>query len=77
MSEYKHLKDELATNEKTNYYFKSVEESANEYSLKLSDDEFKRFFKLRKNDKDISWLMHKMSTYNLDLADALISYICY
>jgi hypothetical protein len=74
---YKHLGDDLVTNKDTHRHFKKVRENANNYKLELSDDDFKRFFKLSMRDKDINWLMHKMSTYNLSLVDALVSYITY
>lgn len=74
---YEHLEDELVTNENTHWHFKKVRENANNYKLELSDDDFNRFFKLSMRDKDINWLMHKMSAYNLSLVDALVSYITY
>lgn len=73
--EYEHLKDELVTSEKTERNFNKVKESANKYSLELTDEEFKRFLKLRKSDKDIDWLMNQMSVYKLTFTDALINYI--
>lgn len=75
--EYEHLKDELVTNRETEYHFKVVKDNANKYKLELSDDDFKRFFKLKKRGEDIRWLMHKMSAYDLNLTDALIAYIHY
>lgn len=74
---YEHLEDELVTNENTFWHFKNVRENANNYKLELSDDDFKRFFKLSTRDTDIGWLMHQMSVYKLSLVDALISYITY
>jgi regulation of enolase protein 1 (concanavalin A-like superfamily) len=75
--EYEHLADELITNEKTKWHFNQVKNNANEYKLELSDEDFKRLFKLQTADKDIRWLMHKMSIYKLSLVDALVSYITY
>lgn len=75
--QYEHLQDELVTNEVTEWHFKKVKESANNYKLELSDDDFKRFFKLSRRDKDIKWLMNQMSAYKLSLIDALVSYIAY
>lgn len=75
--EYEHLKDELVTNDKTQWHFNKVKESANRYSLELTDEEFKGFLKLHTSDKDIDWLMHKMSVYRLSFTDALISYVTY
>ncbi|GAA0347732.1 hypothetical protein GCM10008931_43780 [Oceanobacillus oncorhynchi subsp. oncorhynchi] len=75
--EYEHLKDELVTSDKAKWHFDKVKNSANEYSLELSDEEFKRFLKLQKSEKDIGWLMHKMSVYKLSFTDALISYISF
>lgn len=75
--EYEHLKDDLVNNDLTEWHFKKVKDTANKLRLELSDEDFLRFFKLHKADKDISWLMHKMSAYKLSLTDALISYITY
>lgn len=74
---YEHLEDDFITNEETKYHFKKVRESANNYKLELSDEDFKRFFYLSMRDEDIKWLMHQMSAYKLSLVDALISYITY
>lgn len=73
---YEHLEDELA-NAKSQWHFENVRKNANEYKLELSDDDFKRFFKLSIMDKDIKWLMHCMSAYKTSLIDALISYMTY
>jgi hypothetical protein len=75
--QYEHLKDELAKNSKLGWHFNKVKDSANEFSLELSDEDFKRFFQLHAADIDITWLMHKMSSYKLSLTDALIGYIIY
>ncbi|AMQ66546.1 hypothetical protein BH753_gp064 [Bacillus phage Shbh1] len=75
--EYEHLKDEFVTNDKTKQLFHKVKDSANKHRLELSDEDFKRFFKLKESDKDLDWLMHRMSVYKLSLTDALISYITY
>lgn len=74
--EYEHLRDELIINEKTKHIFNVVRDNANKYKLELTDDDFRRFFELEENDKDMSWIMHKISVYGLSLTDALISYIC-
>lgn len=73
--EYLRVKEELVTNEKTSLYFTQVKESAEKYGLVLTDEDFKRFFKLKANDKDIDWLMHQMSAYKKSFIDALITYI--
>ncbi|GAB6989454.1 hypothetical protein [Paenibacillus pini] len=75
--EYEHLIDELVTNEETQWHFKRVKESANKYSLELSDEDFKGFLKLHTSDKDIDWLMLKMSAYRLSFSDVLVCYIIY
>jgi hypothetical protein len=75
--EYEHLNDELVKNDKTHFHFNKVKDSANKYRLELSDEEFKQFLKLQMSDKDVNWLMHKMSVYKLSFTDALISYITY
>jgi hypothetical protein len=75
--EYEHLNDELIKNDKTKFHFNKVKDSANKYRLELSDEEFKQFLKLQMSDKDVNWLMHKMSVYKLSFTDALISYITY
>lgn len=75
--EYEHLKEELVTNQKTEWHFNQVKNSANKFRLELSDEDFKRFLKLEISDKDIKWLMHQMSAYKLSLTDALISMITY
>lgn len=73
--EYEHLKDELVTNSTTLWNFNRVKDNANEFRMELSDEDFKRFFKLSQRDKDIGWLMYRMSEYNLNFIDALIMYI--
>lgn len=75
--EYEHLKDELVSDEKTRWHFNKVKDAANKFKLELFDEDFKRLYKLQKADKDIEWLMHKMSVYKQSLTDALVSYITY
>lgn len=75
--EYEHLKDELVTNEKARWNFNQAKDSANKYRLELSDEDFKRFLKLQNANKDVGWIMHKMSVYKLSFTDALITYITY
>ena len=75
--EYEHLKDELVTFDNAQWHFNKVKESANKYSLELTDEEFKGFFRLHSSGKDVDWLMHKMSAYKISFVDALISYITY
>jgi len=75
--EYEHLKDELVMTNEIEWHFNKVKDSANENSLELSDEEFNGFLKLQLRDKDVGWLMHKMSLYKLAFADALILYIIY
>jgi len=62
--EYEHLMDELVTNEKARWNFNQVKDSANKY-------------RLDKVQKDVGWVMHKMSAYELSFTDALITYITY
>lgn len=73
--EYEHLKEELVTNESSQWCFDEVKDLANKHKLELSDYEFEGFIKLRKAGADVNWLMHKMGTYNNSFSDALISYI--
>lgn len=73
--EYENLVDELVTNGQTQWHFNKVKDTANKYRLELTEDEFKGFFKLHTSDKDVNWIMHKMSAYGLSFTDALISYI--
>jgi len=75
--EYEHLKDELVTSFEWERPFNKVKEAANENHLELSDEEFKGFFKLQLRDRDVDWMMHKMSVHKLSFADALILYIIY
>jgi len=75
--EYKHLKEELVMTNEIEWHFNKVKDIANGYSLELSDEEFKGFLKLQLRDKDVGWLMHKMSVYKLSFEDALITYITY
>ncbi|MED3792465.1 hypothetical protein P4571_08410 [Niallia alba] len=75
--EYEHLKDDLVTNSTSQWHFDKVKESANKCKLELTDEEFKGFFKLHKSDKNVNWLMHQMSVYNISFANALVSYITY
>jgi len=69
---YEHLEDELVMDAKTKFHFNEVKNKANEWRLELTDNEFRSFFKLTQADKDISWMMHKMSRHNLSFVDALI-----
>lgn len=75
--EYEHLIDELVTDSSASWHFDKVKDTANKNRLELSDEDFLRFFKLQKADKDVGWLMHQMNAYKLSLTDALISYITY
>jgi len=75
--DYEHLEDELVASFEWERHFNKVKDSANENSLELSDEEFKGFLKLQSRDKDIKWMMHKMSAYKLSFMDALIAYITY
>lgn len=75
--EYEHLADELIVDEITKWNFEQVKKCANKYKLELSDEDFKRLFKIQRSDKDIDWIIHKMSVYKLTLVDALVSYITY
>lgn len=75
--EYEHLKDELVTCEKTEWSFNKVKDTANKHNLELSDEDFKRLFKLQTFDKDIGWMMRVMSVYKMSLADVLVSYITF
>lgn len=73
--DYEHLKDELVTSKKTERRFNHVKNIANKYRLELTDEEFKGFYKLWVYEKDIRWMMHKMSVYNVSFIDVLITYI--
>ena len=73
--EYEHLKEELVTSFEWERPFNKVKDIANKHSLELSDEEFKGFFKLQLRDKDVEWMMRKMSMHELSFADALIIYI--
>lgn len=75
--EYEHLKDELVINDRTQWHFNKVKQSANKYRLELTDDEFKGFLRISLSDKDMDWLMHKMSAYKLTFVEALVTYITY
>ena len=75
--EYEHLKDELVMTNEIEWHFNKIKDSANEHSLELSDEEFKGFFKLQLRDKDVEWMMHKMSVHKLSFTSALIVYIIY
>lgn len=75
--QYEHLKEELVTDNKTEWHFNKVKQSANKYRLELTDEEFKGFLKLHKSNKDINWFMHLMSTYKTSFTEALINYITY
>jgi isopropylmalate/homocitrate/citramalate synthase len=75
--EYEHLADELIANENAKWNFNQVKNNANKYQLELSDEDFKQLFKLQKANKDIEWIMHKMSAYKLTIVEALVSYITY
>ena len=74
---YGALRDELVTSFESEWHFNKVKDSANEYHLELLDEEFKGFLKLQLNDRDIEWMMHKMSVHKLSFEDALITYITY
>ena len=52
--QYEHIKDDLVTSEKSEFLFNHVKEHANKYKLELSDEDFKRFFKLKESDVDIN-----------------------
>lgn len=74
--EYEQLKDELVTNDKTRVLFNRVRNYANKYRIELSDEEFKTFFALGKNDHtDIRWMISKMGMYDVPFVDVLVSYI--
>lgn len=74
---YEHMADELVNDKTTRWHFYRVKEIANENKLELSDDDFRRLFKLSIKNKDIDWIMYQMSEYNQSLIDALVSYITY
>ena len=79
--EYEHIKEEfIMTNEygiDIEWHFNKIKDSANEHSLELSDEEFNGFLKLQSRDKDIEWMMRKMSVHELSFTEALIIYIIY
>ncbi|KEP26592.1 hypothetical protein BA70_18545 [Bacillus zhangzhouensis] len=80
---YDHLEEELVTEgtmytlelSKLLFHFKKVKESANKYRLELSDEDFKRFFRLHVSGVDIDWIMHIISTYEKSFTDTLVQYI--
>ena len=74
---YEQLIDELATSEDAKRCFNKVKECANKNRLELSDEDFKRLYKLRTENEDIDWIMLRMSRYELSLVDALVCYITY
>ncbi|WP_432702453.1 hypothetical protein [Lysinibacillus sphaericus] len=74
---YTRLKLELATDDKKDWCFDQVKKSAENYGLNLSEEDFKRFFKLKVYDKDVDWMMHKMSACNKTFIDTLVTYITY
>ncbi|WP_255233856.1 hypothetical protein [Bacillus altitudinis] len=80
---YDHLEEELVTENtmytleltKLLFHFKKVKESANKYRLELSDEDFKRFFRLHVSGVDIDWIMHIMIKYENSFTDTLVQYI--
>lgn len=73
--DYTRLKSELATNEDKDWCFSQVQKSAEKYGLNLNEEDFKRFFKLKVDDKDVDWMMHQMNAYNKTFVDTLVAYI--
>lgn len=76
---YDHLKEELydsfcVKNESLDFYFNQLKEYADEYRLELSDEDFENLFRLHVSDKDVKWIMSKMSNYGRSLTSALVSY---
>lgn len=74
---YENLRDELVTSKSSDWHFSNVVDSANKYKLELSEEDFKYLLQMETLDKDIGWVMHKMSVYKTTLTSALISYISY
>lgn len=72
---YENLADELITDKDSERTFNYVRNAANKYRLELTEEEFTGFFELWKYEKDIRWMMHKMSAYNSSFPKALITYI--
>lgn len=75
--DYTRLKSELATDDKKDWCFGQVKKSGEKYGLNLSEEDFKRFFKLKVDGQDVDWMMHHMSAYNKSLIDTLVMYITY
>lgn len=72
--DYEHLRDGIA-NPFTEREFVRVRDYANENQLDLSDDDFKRLFKLAKNNEDVRWIIQKMKAFNMSLVDVLVLYL--
>lgn len=68
---YEHLWDEL----ENDHNFRSLAVKANKARVELSDEDFKRLYKLEKRDKDTKWILNQMGMYNQSLVDALVGYI--
>ena len=75
--DYEHIKEDLVMTNEIEWHFSKVKEAANENHLELSDEEFKGFFKLQLRDKDVEWMMRKMSVHKLSFTSVLITYIIY
>ncbi|MDC6267738.1 hypothetical protein [Lysinibacillus fusiformis] len=75
--DYARLKSELATDENKDWCFDQVKKSAEKYGLNVSEEDFKRFFKLQVGHKDIDWMMRHMAAYKKTLIDTLVTYITY
>ena len=70
---YEWLSDDLPND----YYFKSLVKKANKYELELSDEDFKMLYEIEKSEKDIEWILNKMSMYGKTLKESMLSYIIY
>lgn len=79
--QYENMIDELINSGASQLYnkrvirFNSVKDSANENSIELSDEEFRKLFDLRGCDIDTDWIIHRMARHSLSLLDALILYV--
>ena len=49
-----------------------LKKSAEKYGLILNEEDFKRFFKLKVDGKDVDWMMHQMKAYNKTFVDTLV-----
>lgn len=68
---YDWLSDDLPND----YHFKSLVKKANNNELELCDEDFKMLYEIEKSEKDVDWILNKMSMYGKTLKEAMLSYI--